>query len=249
MICVATLAVGDRRAEPVEEKFPVRIDVNQNVHVDGLPLGTRGGTLVRYNFPADGEYVLSAALFRPVDNADSGIEGQDVPHEFQILVDGEVVHTSQIGGPTDHNASVRNLTQAREFVAERMKTRAKITAGPHEIGFTFVERPSRSQDIFEPPVRNSQDIHVGSERPKLTRATIEGPFKVTGISDSPTRQRIFTCKPTGQADESRCAREILSTIARRAYRRPVVEADLAPILEFYENGRKGADFDAGIRQE
>ncbi len=125
---ISTLAVGDRKVEAVEEKFPVRIDVTQNGHIEGLPLGTRGGTLVRHTFPADGEYLLSAALFRPVDNADTGIEGQDVPNEFQILIDGEVVHSSLIGGPADHAASVRNLTAAREFVAERMKARVPVKA-------------------------------------------------------------------------------------------------------------------------
>ncbi len=98
-----------------------------------------------------------------------------------------------------------------------------------------------------PSIRNSQDIHVGSERPKLTRATIEGPFNVTGISESPSRARLFVCKPTGASDEARCAREILSTVARRAYRRPVTDEDLAPVMTFYERSRKGTDFEAGIR--
>jgi len=244
---ISALAVGDRQAEPVEEKFPVRIDVNQNGHIEGLPLGTRGGTLVRHTFPADGEYLLAAALFRTVDSADTGIEGQDVPHEFQILVDGEVVHSALIGGPTDHAASRQNITAAREFVAERMKARVKVTAGLHEVGFTFVERPARSQDIFQPPIRNSMDIHVASERPKLTRATIQGPFNVTGISESASRARLFVCRPTGASDEARCAREVLETVARRAYRRPVSDEDLAPVMAFYEQGRREGDFEAGIR--
>ncbi len=244
---ISTLAVGDQGAETTETVYPVRIDVTQNQHLDGLPLGTRGGTLVRHTFPADGEYLLSAALFRPVDNADSGIEGQDVPHEFQILVDGEVVHSSLIGGPADHAASVRNMAATREFVGERMKRRVRVTAGTHDVGFTFVERPARSQDIFQPPVRTSMDIHVGSERPKIIRAAVEGPFDVTGISDSPSRRRLFVCRPASTADEPRCARAILTTIARRAYRRPVSDADMGPVMAFYERGRAGGDFDAGLR--
>jgi mono/diheme cytochrome c family protein len=244
---VSALAVGDPGAETTEEKFPVRLDVTQNARVDGLPIGTRGGTMVRYNFPADGEYLLAGFLFRPVDNADSGIEGQEVPHEFQILVDGEVAHSALIGGPTDHTASRANLTAVREIVEQRMRVRTRVTAGEHEIGFTFVERPARSQDIFRPPLRGSQDIHVGSEPPKLTRATITGPFEADGVSASPSRRRIFVCRPAAAAEEAPCARRILSTIARRAYRRPVSDADMAPILAFYEQGRRGADFDAGIR--
>ena len=244
---ISNLAVGDPKAEAVEEKFPVRIDSNQNAHVDGLPLGTRGGTLVRYTFPADGEYVLSAALFRPVDNSDSGIEGEDQPHQYQILVDGELVHSALIGGRTDNDASFRNMTAAREIVAERMKVRTFVKAGTHDIGFTFAERPARSMDIFQPNPRSSQDIHQGSEAPRLVRASITGPFSVSGVSDTPSRQRLFVCTPSSAADETRCARQILSTVARRAFRRPVTDADLQPIMEFYAESRKGADFEAGIR--
>jgi len=253
---ISDLTVGNTHAESVEEKFPVRVDANQNGHVEGLPLGTRGGTLVHYNFPADGEYVLSASLFRPVDNSDSGIEGQDVPHEFQILVDGELVHSALIGGRADNDASYKNLTGAREIVAGRMKVRTFVKAGAHDIGFTFVERPVRSMDIFMPSQRNSQDIHQGSERPKLVRATIEGPMSISGISDTATRRRLLVCKPASAqgsggagptADETRCARQILSTLARRAFRRPVTEADMRPVMAFYETARKGADFEAGIR--
>jgi cytochrome c5 len=245
---ISTLAVGDPKVETVEEKFPVRLDVTQTAHVEGLPIGTRGGTLVRHTFPVDGEYVLSASLFRPVDNADSGIEGRDAPNEFQILIDGALVHSGMIGGPEDHAASVKNLTGARDAVAERMKVRTFVTAGPHDIGFTFVERPARSQDIFMPPIRSSQDIHVGSELPKLTRATIVGPMTIAGVGDTPSRRRLFVCTPASAAEEDRCARQILSTLARRAYRRPVTGTDLEPVLAFYQEGRKaGGDFDAGIR--
>jgi mono/diheme cytochrome c family protein len=245
---VSDLVVGDKQAESVEEKFPVRVDANQNGHVEGLPLGTRGGTLVHYNFPADGQYLLAAQLFRPVDNSDSGIEGQDRPHEFQILVDGELVHSALVGGEADNNASYRNLTGAREIVEARMRTQTFVKAGPHDIGFTFVERPARSMDIYQPNQRNSQDIHQGSERPKLVRATIEGPVSATGVSDSAIRRRLFTCKPASVADETPCANQILSIVARRAFRRPVTAADMQPILAFYERGRKGADFETGIRQ-
>jgi hypothetical protein len=137
-----------------------------------------------------------------------------------------------------------------------MKVRVPVKAGPHEIGFTFVERSARSQDIYEPSVRGSQDLHVGSEPPKLTRVTITGPYNTTGVTDTSSRQRIFVCNPASgkaaagvsqQADESRCAKQILSTVARRAFRRPVTEADLEPIMAFYLEGRKAGTFDDGIR--
>jgi hypothetical protein len=244
---ISNAAVGEPQPEPVEEKFPVRLDFTQNRHVEGLPLGTRGGTLVHYNFPADGEYVLSASLFRPVDSADTGIEGQDTPNQFEISIDGVRVHVGSIGGPEDHVESRRNLTARRDEVAERMKTRVKVTAGPHDIGFTFVALAARSQDIYELSLRGSQDIHVGSELPKLSSASISGPYKPSGVSDSAVRKRLFVCHPKVVAEETVCARQILSTVAKRAYRRPVTPADLQPVMEFYQQGRKGVDFDAGIR--
>ena len=244
---ISALVVGEPKPEPVEDKFPVRLDFTQTGHVEGLPLGTRGGTLIHYNFPVDGEYVLAGSLFRPVDSADSGIEGQDRPNLFEISIDGVRVHAGSIGGPEDHVASRQNLTAARDAVAERMKVRVPVKAGPHDVGFAFVEQPARSQDIYQLPVRTSQDIHVGSDLPKLSRVTISGPFNPAGVSDNPVRNRLLVCRPKSAAEEARCARRILSTVAERAYRRPVTAADLQPAVEFYQQGRKTGDFEAGIR--
>lgn len=244
---ISALAVGDPQAEPAEVKFPLRLDYNQMGHIDGLPLGTRGGTVVRYNFPADGEYQLAAALYRTVDSADAGLEGQQVPSEFQILIDGVVVHTAKMGGEEDHNASRANLTSARDAVAERMKVRTFVKAGEHDVGFTFVDRPPRSQDIYKPLQRTSQDIHVAVGLPRLTSAAITGPLKAAGVSATRSRDRLYVCTPKAAVDETACARQIFATLAKRAYRRPVTDDDLALIMPFYEQGRRGADFDAGIR--
>jgi mono/diheme cytochrome c family protein len=244
---ISALAVGDPAVESTEFRQPVRLDFTQDSHVPGLPLGTRGGTVVRYNFPADGEYTLSASLFRPVDNADTGIEGQDSATTFEILIDSVPVHEGQIGGLEDHLASRENMTAAREAVAARMRTTVFVTAGPHDVGFTFVDRPGRSQDVYRPFLRSSQDIHVGSEEPKLVSVSIAGPAAATGVSETPSRARLFTCAPVAGA-EAACAEEILSAFARRAYRRPVTEADVTPLMNFYEMGRAGGgSFDDGIR--
>jgi mono/diheme cytochrome c family protein len=255
---VSAAAIGDRAAEPEEHKYIVRLDFTQTDHVEGLPLGTRGGTLVHFNFPADGEYLLAGALFRPIDSADTGIEGQLNPHEFQILVDGEVVHSAFIGGIDDHLKSRENMTAAREEVAGRMKVRVPITAGPHDVGFTFVARSARSQDLLEPLQRSSQDLHVGAEAAKLTAVTITGPYSVTGVAAASPRQSLSVCRSTSEkgsggagpasaADEPRCARQILSRLARRAFRRPVTDEDLQPVLAFYDQGRARGTFDDGIR--
>jgi mono/diheme cytochrome c family protein len=248
---ISALAVGDAGVEATEYRQPVRLDFTQTGHVPGLPLGTRGGTVVPYNFPADGEYTMSASLFRPVDNADTGIEGQDTPTTFEILVDGVRVHAGEIGGIDDHLASRDNMTAAREAVAERMRATVFVTAGPHDVGFTFVDRPGRSQDVYRPFLRSSQDIHVGSEEPKLVSVSIAGPTAATGVSNTPSRERLFVCSSVAGAAAgtgAACAEEIFSTFARRAYRRPVTGADLAPLLEFYEMGRAGGgSFDDGVR--
>ena len=244
---ISALAVGEPKPEPVEDKFPLRIDFTQNGYIEGLPLGTRGGTLIHYNFPVDGDYILAGSLFRPVDSADSGIEGQDVSNQFEISIDGVRVHVGSIGGPEDHIASRQNLTTARDAVAERMKTRVHVTAGAHDVGFTFVAQPFRSQDIYQLSLRSSEDIHVGSDLPKLSRVSISGPFHPSGVSDTFSRTRLFVCHPKAAADETRCAKQILSTVAQRAYRRPVTAADIQPALEFYQEGRKTGDFESGIR--
>ncbi|MBN4059834.1 DUF1592 domain-containing protein [Gammaproteobacteria bacterium AH-315-E17] len=243
---LSTMIVGDPEVETTEANFSLRLDYNQNQQVEGLPLGTRGGTVVHYNFPADGTYRLSAALFRTVDNTDRGLEGQNQPHTFQILIDGEVVHTAEIGGPEAHNWSMRNMTEAREDAASRMTTEIFVTAGPHDIGFTFIDRPDHYQDIFTPSIRSTQDIHVSSGFPSLTTASIAGPFNITGVSDNTLRDRLFICEPTAATTQA-CANEILGRVARLAFRGTATEADMDSIMSFFTVGEENGGFDAGIR--
>jgi mono/diheme cytochrome c family protein len=245
---ISTVVVGDPQAETAQAVFPVRFDANQIGHVAGLPLGTRGGELVHYDFPADGEYELAASLVRPVDSSDRGIEGQESPNEFVILVDGVKVHSATIGGPEDHKVSIVNFSAAREAVAARMKTRLALKAGPHDIVFTFVDRPARDQDVIQVSQRGSQDIHVAVGRPVLHSATISGPFRPAGVSDNAYRQHLYVCRPGAtEATQRACARRTLQAVATRAYRRPATATDLSFIMPFYEEGRREGGFDAGIR--
>ncbi len=244
---ISAVAVGDPKAEAAEQEFPVRLDLSQKTHIEGLPIGTRGGTLVHYNFPADGEYQLSGSLFRTVDSADTGIEGQDAPNQFEITIDGVRALLATFGGPEDHLKSRLNISAMRDEVARRMTARVPVKAGPHDIGFTFIERPPRSQDPFAPSLRMSEDIHVGADLPKLSHVTIKGPLAITGVSDSPVRARLFVCHPSSAANEHACANQILSRVAHLAYRRPLTDQDLEPLMKFFEEGRKTGDFDGGIR--
>jgi mono/diheme cytochrome c family protein len=246
---ISDLAVGDAEVAPGTANFSISTVVTQRQHVDGLPLGTRGGTLARYNFPADGEYVFYGRLLRTVAEGYVGVEGHETPFQFIVTVDGEQVFSAPIGGKQDHESSGKNIVISRDEVDKRMTSpRIPITAGPHEVGFTFIDRPAAEQNAWQPVLRDSLEAHNPSGLPRLRTGNIEGPFNVTGISETPTRKRLFTCKPVTAAKEAPCASEILSAVARRAYRRPVGANDMEAPMTFYNDARmKGGDFDAGIR--
>jgi mono/diheme cytochrome c family protein len=246
---VSELAVGDSAAEPGTATYSVSTVVTQTQHVDGLPLGTRGGLRVTHVFPADGEYVFSGRLLRTVAEGYVGVEGNETPHQFIITLDGEQVFSASIGGKTDHESSGKNITISREEVDKRMTSpRVRVTAGPHEVGFTFVEQTVQEQNVWRPVLRDSLEAHNPAGIPRLRTGNIEGPYNVTGISTTPARSRLFVCNPATAAQETPCANRILSAVARRAFRRPVVPADLTAPMAFYNQARaEGGDFNAGVR--
>jgi cytochrome c5 len=264
---IAELAVGDAGAEPGTATFTISTVVTQNQHVEGLPLGTRGGIMVRHPFPADGVYVFSGRLLKTGAEGLAGVEGHETPHLFIVTVDGKRVFSAPIGGKEDHDAAEENKPVARdEFDKRMMSPHIKVTAGLHEVGFTFVERPTQEQNIWQPTLRATQEAHNPSGMPRLRNAIIEGPYGVTGVSESESRKRLFVCTPASAkgsgeasrssrrssqdiaASEGGCADRILSTVARRAFRRPVAKADMEAPLSLYRDERTaGGDFDAGVR--
>jgi mono/diheme cytochrome c family protein len=246
---IAELAVGDDGAEPGTATYTISTVVTQNQHVDGLPLGTRGGLLVRHPFPADGEYVFSGRLLKTVAEGLAGVEGHETPHLFIVTIDGKQVFSAPIGGKEDHDRATENKPVAREeFDRRMMSPRIKVTAGLHDVGFTFVERPMQEQNMWLPSLRATQEAHNPSGMPRLRNAIIEGPYGVSGLSDMPSRQRLFVCRPRSATQESPCADQILSAVARRAFRRPVTKADVeAPLALYSEERKAGGDFNAGIR--
>jgi hypothetical protein len=259
---ISTMAVGDPDAHVTTAEYSINRDFSQSRHIEGLPLGTRGGRLVRHVFPADGEYKLFGRLVRGIEEGYAGVEGNDLPHTFVITVDGEEVFSAAIGGPEDHAAQAKDMNEARTIIDARMTARVKVTAGPHDIGFTFRERPSQPQDVWVPSLRDSQEIHFIGGLPKLKTVGIEGPYDVTGVGTTPSRERIFVCRPPGVAeprpepapsrtpsrDEAACANRIITNLARRAFRRPVTAEDVEAPLAFYDAVRdRGGSFDAGIR--
>ena len=140
---VSAMAVGDPDVRPGNTEYSISREFTQAGHIDGLPLGTRGGSVVRHVFPADGEYKLMGRLVRGVEEGYAGVEGNDTPNTFMITVDGAEVYSAQVGGPRDHEIQSRDMNEAKALVDARMTGRVFVTAGPHDVGFTWRERPSQ----------------------------------------------------------------------------------------------------------
>ncbi|HLH41441.1 MAG TPA: DUF1592 domain-containing protein [Bryobacteraceae bacterium] len=244
---VAAMAVGDPQVKPGTTEHSISREFSQNGYIDGLPLGTVGGTVVRHFFPADAEYKLSGRLVRGVQEGYAGVEGNDFPYTFVITVDGTEVYSAPIGGPKDDEMQAADLAAAQPIIDKRMTGRARITAGPHDVGFTWKERPFQLQDVWEPSQRDSQEIHFVGGMPKLRSVFIDGPYNVKGVSEGLSRQRLFVCHPASPSEETSCANKILTNLAHRAYRRPVTPADIEAPMSFYRRARQSGNFDDGIR--
>ncbi len=246
---IADLAVGNEDVPPTAAFYKIPVEVTQTGHMDGLPLGTRGGIKVRHTFPADASYVFAGRLLRTVAEGYFGVEGHDVPHEFIVLVDGERVFSAEIGGPDDHRESSASITLSAVAIDERMTSPPiPIKAGPHDVVFTWVEMRTQEQNVWQPALRETLEAHNPAGLPRLEAGIIEGPYEPTGIGATPSRERIFVCRPAHERDEAACAERIVAALARRAFRRPVGDEDIAPALELYRGARAaGGDFDEGIR--
>ena len=246
---VSALAVGDVDAATTAYTYKIPFELTQDYHLEGLPLGTRGGLKIRHNFPADADYVFSGRLITGVQEGYAGIEGQETPHEFLVLVDGEEVYSAMIGGAELHAISAENVTEMFPIVDDLMTSPPiAVTAGPHDVVFTWRARPFMDQSVWQPSLRATQEIHNVSGQPRIETTTIEGPFDATGVSATPSRDRLMVCEPASPAEEVACAEEIVASLAQRAYRRAVSADDIAEPLAFYADSReRGADFDQGIR--
>jgi mono/diheme cytochrome c family protein len=246
---ISAMAVGDPNVRPGTTEYGISREFTQQRHIEGLPLGTRGGTLITHVFPADAEYKLFGRLVRGVEEGYAGVEGLETPHTFVITVDGEEVYSAEVGGKKDHEVQVKDMNEAQALVDARMAGKVFVTAGPHDVGFTWKERPSERQDVWHPAQRDSQEVHMIGGLARLKVVGVEGPYNVKGVSaSSPSRERVFVCRPANAADETACAEKIFTTLTRRAYRRPVTAADVEPPMTFYKQARDAnGDFDAGIR--
>jgi len=240
---LASLAVGDPSITPISQVYQAPPDLSQEQHIEGLPLGTRGGVLAHYNFPLDGEYDFRVFLLQ---NIVGYVPGLEYAHQLEISIDGQRVFLAQVGGEEDNKMSDANLGVAKDTIDARLRTRIPVKAGPRTVVVTFLRRNSAPSDEPLQPFTRDHDLQNMNGIPLIDRMQITGPFNPTGPGDTPSRRRIFTCHPANTVAELPCARQILSNLARRAYRRPVAAGDLETLLSFYQSARNKKNFDAGI---
>ena len=208
---LSRLAVGDRTISPSLEVYRVPQMLPQNDYVEGTPFGTRGGTAVRHFFPADGEYSFRLTFYHENNGLLFGTLQKD--EQVELAIDGERVALLDIN--------------PRMLVTDELRTDAiKIKAGPRLLSASFLRRArGPAVDLvmkFETTLINIATEGPGvSVLPHLNTLAVNGPFNVTGPGDTPSRRKIFTCRPAAAGEEERCARKIVSSLATLAYRRPV----------------------------
>jgi mono/diheme cytochrome c family protein len=241
---ISALAVGSPAIGANSETYRVRGDASQGDHTEGLPLGTRGGLLATHTFPLDGEYLIKVKL---LEGNLGSVRGIEFPHQLEIAVDGERKHLATVGGDQDYIDASLNATNVVNSIAARLQVRVKVKAGQRPVTAAFLARSaaqggSRLQQ-FERTTLIATD-HLGY--PHVENMTISGPFNATAGGDTPSRRRLFSCKPATPAEEASCGRTIVSTLARRAYRRPVTAQDVEPLMTFFERGRRDGGFERGV---
>lgn len=213
---ISRLAVGDAGISPSTATYRVPSDLSQADHIEGLPLGTRGGTLIHHNFPLDADYGIKVrARGGAIGLGAVGFQGD----QLEVTLDGERLKLVDAVATLDLSV--------------------KVKAGPHDLGVAFVRKSAIGADDLWQIYANNSGIQ---------NVAITGPLNPTGSGDTPSRKRIFVCRPASDADDAPCARQILAKLATRAYRQPVSEAELETLMEFYRTGRKRGGFEAGIQQ-
>jgi hypothetical protein len=228
-----------------EQALPTRAEGGgyQQFHVEGLPLGTRGGMLIDHWFPADGEYAVSVGDF----NLYAWMYNIEFENKMIVTVDGEKVYETILGGDKDRVALDLDQGPPMDDINARTKDiRFNTTAGPHKVGVTFVRRTfAESDDQLQHYIPGAVQDRILA----IPSVEVRGPFNPAGMSQTPTREKLFaTCYPKAADEETACAEQVLTSLAQRAYRRQVNADDMAPLLQFFNQGRELAGFDEGMRR-
>jgi hypothetical protein len=239
---ISRLALGDPNAEIGSAIYRVPRIASQKEQVEGAPIGTRGGLSVVHNFPADGEYVFHLMPYAAVEGEVFGR-----PHgteQLEIAIDGERVALLTVD---------RWMTEAEPTGLNIRTDSIHVTAGPKRVSVAFLRQfEGPVDDLIRPIDHTLADGQIGiglgvTTQQHLQRVTILGPFDVTGVSETPTRRRIFTCRPTAPEEERPCAEKILGRLATQAYRRTAVDDDVQDLMAFYDQGSAESGFEGGIR--
>jgi hypothetical protein len=242
---VTNEAIGNPVPKTASTVFRASRSVDQSAHLDGLPLGTRGGMVVDHLFPADGEYKFNIGGI-----ASAGyVRGLEWEHTLIITIDGNRVWEKKVGGEEDIKAIDQKQAAAVAAINGRFQNIAlPVKAGPHNVGVTFVARSyAESDETLHSFIPGKGEDRIA----RISTLEILGPYNSGGITETPSHKQVFVCHPAAgatDAEQAACAKQILSTFARRAYRRPVTDRDLVAPLAFYKSGKEdSSDFDSGIK--
>ena len=237
---ISRLAIGSTQSSLLEDTIRLPADLTQEEHVPGLPIGTRGGATIPYTFAQDGEYDIQVWLSRDLSGNVSGLRDPRA-HELILLLDREPVATFTIKRPADNDHTLLD---------KDLKARVKVLAGPHDIGVAFIKDGSSLVDTARQPLQSRfNDRRHPRTAPAVNQVSVSGPYSPKGAESTPSRGRVFVCRPVVGADkdkEEACAKTILSTLMRRAYRRPIAKAEVEGPMAFYREARADGDFDSGI---
>jgi hypothetical protein len=241
-VYVSRVAVGDPSADPTSTTYEVPRTQSQKGRVEGAPFGTRGGTVVTHNFPADGRYKFQLLLHGEPTGA---LFGRTVGKiQMEVAIDGERAALVKVD---------RWITESDPDGLTITTDPIQVRAGARKVAATFIrEFEGVEDDLMKPIDHTLADTQIGvgygvTTLPHLRNLAVVGPFEVTGISDNPTRARIFSCKPAAPRDAEPCARRIIERLAAQAYRRPVSRADVDELMPFYRQGAESGGFESGVR--
>lgn len=239
---ISRLAVGAPLPSPVSHVELLAADLTQEEHFDGLPFGTRGGTAFDYNFPLDGVYNIDVRLAR---DRNENVEGLTEAHELEITLDGERVGLFEV--TPQRSERFATFYYSDESAGAGLEVEIPVTAGAHKVGVTFLRKNGALLESTRQPylAHFNRDRHPRTQ-PAVHSVSIAGPYDSSGVSDTPSRQKIFVCQPANVSEESACAQLIISNLARNAYRRNVAQEDLAALTAHYNEAALTGGFEAGI---
>jgi mono/diheme cytochrome c family protein len=244
---ISRVAVGRPSVSPDGDTIRTPADLTQEDHIPGLPIGTRGGALINYTFPMDGDYELQIRLTR---DRNEHVEGLNDAADLELLLDRERVQVFTVKPPAREAGFSEDYQPNHDNVDRHLRIRMPVKAGPHAVGVAFVKTPTALLETARQPYQ----AHFNSYRhpriqPAVYSISIIGPYAATGPGDTPTRRRLFVAQPAGPGDEDAAARKILTSLMRRAYRRPVTDRDVQGAFDLYKKARGEAasdGFNAGI---